>query len=159
MPLLSEISPNYLTVENETLISFLPFPLLLSGRAWVESQEGSFPFNSASVQCTQLTPKRTCFLGRGAGSSTTQISERTPVALASSTFCSVSLCVVFRNSPPCNPPLVEDHKLRCLPCMPFVCVFCFCSLTAEPQPVWVLGANVIPEEASPPGKLDSHRGN
>lgn len=35
--------------------------------------------------------------------------------------------------------------------MPFVCVFYFCSLTAEPQPVWVPGATVIPEEASPPG--------
>lgn len=35
--------------------------------------------------------------------------------------------------------------------MPFVCIFYFCSLTAEPQPVWVPGATVIPEEASLPG--------
>lgn len=31
-------------------------------------------------------------------------------------------------------------------------LFVSVSLTAEPQPVWVPGGTVIPEEASPPGK-------
>lgn len=51
-PLLSEVCSNYLTLENEILTSFLP---LLSGRVWVESQEGNFPLNSAFVQITAPT--------------------------------------------------------------------------------------------------------
>lgn len=50
-PLLSKLcSSNYLTLENEILTSFLPFFLLLLGRVWVESQEGNFRFEPASVQ-------------------------------------------------------------------------------------------------------------
>lgn len=99
---------------------------------------------------TQLIPKRHFFPGRGAESAITWGGQENSScgALASFILCSVFVSVVlFRNPPLCSPPLVEDHKLRCLPCMLSVCVFRFCSLTAEPQPVWVLGE--IPFQRKP----------
>lgn len=141
-PLLSKVCPpNYLTLENEILTSFRPFSLLLSARVWVESQEDNFRFNPASVQITAHTadsqknlPPRTW--------GWKQHHIRRPVGPG---FLHFLFCICFELSrseisPPCHPPLVEDHKLRCLLCMPFVSISCFCSLTAEPQPVWVLGA-------------------
>lgn len=159
-PLPSQLcSPNYLTLENGILTSFLPFFLLLLGRIWVESQEGNFQFNSASVPVTAHTAdSQKNLLPRRWGSKHHHVGRergwlwRGPGFLPS-VFCTRFSCLVQNSDPLCNPPLVEDHKLRCLPCMLSVSVFCFCSLTAEPQPVWVVRGNSIPEEASPPGQL------
>lgn len=119
-----------------------PACFLLSG-VWVASPEGDFAFNSA-----RSGPQQRCRVPK----ERLERSSRTGLAaapragrpggggLASSVF--VPYLFEFSASeisPPCDPPLVEDHKLRCLPCMPFVCVL-FLSLTAEPQPVWVPGA-------------------
>ena len=68
-PLSKLCSPNYLTLENEILTSFLPFFLLSLGRVWVESPEGHFGFKLASGQITapdSSFPKRAFFPGIGA---------------------------------------------------------------------------------------------
>lgn len=56
-PLSKLCSPNYLTLENEILTSFLPFFLLSLGRVWVESPGDHFGFKLAPGQITAHSPK------------------------------------------------------------------------------------------------------
>lgn len=117
-----------------------PACFLLSG-VWVARPEGDFAFNSARSGAQQRcrAPKERLERSSRTGLAAAPGAGRWG-GLASSVF--VPYLFEFSASeisPPCDPPLVEDHKLRCLPCMPFVCVL-FLSLTAEPQPVWVPGA-------------------
>lgn len=87
-----------------------------------------------------------------------RVGKRTaPVGpLAAFVLCSVFVLVVlFRNLTPLQATLGWGSQTEVPSLYAFhLYFFCFCSLTAEPQPVWVLGGNVIPEEASPPGKWD-----
>lgn len=84
----TEACSNYLTLENEILTSFLPFFHLVR-KIWVDSQEGYFPLNSASVQITAHTAdSQKNFLQRTWGWKQHHTGwVREP--LASSIFCSV----------------------------------------------------------------------